>query len=209
MAELLGVSPAQVTRWRRGQGIDEVNAERVDLLDLVMANLLRLYPMAAAQRWLLGVNPGLHGHPLAGPYPPRADARGARCAGKRASRQLRVRLWRVLPWDPSAPAEAPGGALWVPRAFQGTGRHDAPDRYGRLYLAEDATSAVAEALAPFRGTGDLQPELLIRSGRQLALAELALASDAQLIDLDDPGVLDAEALRPSIVATGRRSVTQT
>lgn len=94
-------------------------------------------------------------------------------------------------------------------AFQGTGRHDAPDRYGRLYLAEDATSAVAEALAPFRGTGDLQPELLIRSGRQLALAELALANDAQLIDLDDPRVLDAEALRPSIVATGRRSVTQT
>jgi len=38
---------------------------------------------------------------------------------------------------------------------------------------------------------------------------LALASDAQLIDLDDPRVLDAEALRPSIVATGRRSVTQT
>lgn len=76
-------------------------------------------------------------------------------------------------------------------------------------LAEDATSAVAEALAPFRGTGDLQPELLIRSGRQLALAELALANDAQLIDLDDPRVLDAEALRPSIVATGRRSVMQT
>jgi DNA-binding transcriptional regulator YdaS (Cro superfamily) len=24
LAELLGVSPAQVTRWRRGQGIDDV-----------------------------------------------------------------------------------------------------------------------------------------------------------------------------------------
>ena len=44
LAELLGVSPAQVTRWRRGQGIDELNAERVDLLELVMSNLLRLYP---------------------------------------------------------------------------------------------------------------------------------------------------------------------
>lgn len=64
LAELLEVSPAQVTRWRRGQGIDEVNAERVDLLDLVMANLLRLYPMVAAQRWLLGVNPGLRGRPV-------------------------------------------------------------------------------------------------------------------------------------------------
>ena len=61
LAELLGVSPAQVTRWRRGQGIDDVNAGRVDLLELVMANLLRLYPTEAAERWLLGANPGLGG----------------------------------------------------------------------------------------------------------------------------------------------------
>lgn len=61
LAEMLGVSPAQVTRWRRGQGIDEVNAGRVDLLELVMANLLRLYAMEAAERWLLGANPGLGG----------------------------------------------------------------------------------------------------------------------------------------------------
>jgi len=119
-----------------------------------------------------------------------------------------VRLWRVLPWDPSAPASAPGHALWVPRQFQGSGRHDAPDRYGCLYLAEAAVSAVAEMLAPFRGTGDLHPALLIRSGRQLALAELELADDARLIDLDDPAVLVAESLRPSTVATGQRSVTQ-
>lgn len=59
LAELLDVSPAQVTRWRRGQGIDDVNAERVDLLELVMANLLRLYTMGAAERWLLGTNPSL------------------------------------------------------------------------------------------------------------------------------------------------------
>lgn len=67
---------------------------------------------------------------------------------------------------------------------------------------------MAEALAPFRGTGDLRPELLVRSGRQLALAESELDSGAALVDLDDPAVLAAEALRPSIVATGRRSVTQ-
>ena len=59
LAELLGVSPAQVTRWRRGQGIDELNAERVDLLELVMSNLLRLYPITAAERWLVGLNPSL------------------------------------------------------------------------------------------------------------------------------------------------------
>ena len=59
LAELLGVSPAQVTRWRRGGGIDELNAERVDLLELVMANLLRVYSVPAAERWLVGLNPSL------------------------------------------------------------------------------------------------------------------------------------------------------
>lgn len=119
-----------------------------------------------------------------------------------------MRLWRILPWDPLAATDAPGGALWVPRVFQGTGRHDAPDKYGCLYLAEDAVSAVAEALAPFRGTGDLRPELLVRSGRQLALAELELDARAVIVDLDDPAVLAAEDLRPSTVATGHRTVTQ-
>lgn len=119
-----------------------------------------------------------------------------------------MRLWRVLPWDPSAPIGSPGDALWVPREFQGTGRHDAPDHYGCLYLAEDPVSAVAQSLAPFRGTGDLVPELLVRSGRQLALAELELDPGAVLVDLDDPGVLATEGLRPSVVATGRRRVTQ-
>jgi uncharacterized protein (DUF2384 family) len=59
LAELLDVSPAQVTRWRRGQGIDEVNAQRVDLLELVMAQLLRIYSAEAAERWLVGLNPHL------------------------------------------------------------------------------------------------------------------------------------------------------
>jgi len=119
-----------------------------------------------------------------------------------------VILWRVLPWDPSAGPAAPGGALWFPRPFQGTARHDAPARYGCLYVTEEAVAAVAEALAPFRGTGDLHPELLTRMGRPLALAELELAPGAALLDLDDPAVLAAEGLRPSIVATRRRAVTQ-
>lgn len=59
LAELLGVSPAQVTRWRHGKGIDALNAERVDLLELVMSQLLRVYPAEAAERWLVGLNPHL------------------------------------------------------------------------------------------------------------------------------------------------------
>jgi hypothetical protein len=120
-----------------------------------------------------------------------------------------VNLWRVLPWDPSARPAAPGGALWFPRPFQGTGRHDDPARYGCLYVCESPVSAIAEALAPFRGTGDLSPQLLARMGRPLALAELELGGgSAALVDLDDPIVLTAESLRPSEVATSRRSVTQ-
>lgn len=71
LAELLDVSPAQVTRWRRGQGIDDVNAGRVDLLELVMAHLLRLYPMEAAERWLIGANPSLGERRPVDPHPPR------------------------------------------------------------------------------------------------------------------------------------------
>ncbi|WDT93136.1 DUF2384 domain-containing protein [Thermoleophilum album] len=59
LAELLGVNPAQVSRWLRGQGIDEVNAARVEVLELVMSQLLRLYPSDLALRWLEGVNPHL------------------------------------------------------------------------------------------------------------------------------------------------------
>ncbi|MBV9514452.1 MAG: DUF2384 domain-containing protein [Mycobacteriaceae bacterium] len=61
LAELLGVNAAQVTRWRRGEGIDDLNAARVDLLELVMAQLLRLYAAEAAEPWLVGMNPSLGG----------------------------------------------------------------------------------------------------------------------------------------------------
>ena len=108
-------------------------------------------------------------------------------------------LWRVLPWDPSARPAAPGGALWFPRPFQGTARHDSPPATAACTSPKTRSSAIAEALAPFRGTGDLQPEMLTRMGRPLALAELELAG-AELLDLDDPAVLPA-GLRPSAVAT--------
>jgi len=119
-----------------------------------------------------------------------------------------VILWRVLPWDPSAGPAGRGGALWFPRAFQGAGRHDDPEHYGCLYVAGDAVSAVAETLAPFRGSGALHAAMLVRAGRALALAELVLEGTAEVADLDDPGVLLAEGLRPSVVATRDRTTTQ-
>ena len=57
LADMLGVSRSQVTRWLRGAGIDPLNAERVDLLELVWSNLLRIYEREAALAWLFGVNP--------------------------------------------------------------------------------------------------------------------------------------------------------
>jgi transcriptional regulator with XRE-family HTH domain len=59
LADALGVSPSQVSRWRRGQGVDEDNAERLDLLELVMSFLLRMYEPATAEDWLFGRNPHL------------------------------------------------------------------------------------------------------------------------------------------------------
>jgi hypothetical protein len=57
LADLLGVSRSQVTRWLRGAGIDPLNAEKVDLLELVWSSVLRIYDRDAALAWLFGVNP--------------------------------------------------------------------------------------------------------------------------------------------------------
>lgn len=119
-----------------------------------------------------------------------------------------MKLWRALPLDRAAKLDEPGGALWFPRGQQGIGRHDNPDLYGCLYVSEEPVSAVAELLAPFRGTGAILPSMLIRFGLPLALASLELPDEATIVDLDDPLILSAEDLRPSQVATRRRSATQ-
>jgi RES domain len=119
-----------------------------------------------------------------------------------------VILWRLLPWQADARPTDPGGALWFPRELQGAGRHDNPDRYGCLYASEAPVSTVAEALAPFRGTGALLPAMLVRAGLPLALARLQLEDDSDLVDLDDPRVLARLRLRPSRVATNGRAITQ-
>jgi len=57
LADLLGVNRSQITRWLQGAGIDPLNAEKIDLLELVWANLLRTYARDAAMAWMFGVNP--------------------------------------------------------------------------------------------------------------------------------------------------------
>lgn len=119
-----------------------------------------------------------------------------------------MRLWRALPLDRSAKATEAGGPLWFPRLQQGGGRHDNPDLYGCLYVAEDPVPAVAELLAPFRGTGKLLPSMLVRYGKPLTLAAIELEDGVTVVDLDDPSTLIATDLRPSQVATRKRTVTQ-
>ena len=116
-------------------------------------------------------------------------------------------LYRCFAWQASGRPDAPDGALWFPRPFQGDGRHDNPDTYGCLYLSDRAVSCIVEQIAAFRGQR-LIASLLRRRGLPLALARLDLDDDQPLIDLDDPGVLKRERLRPSQVATRRREITQ-
>src|SRR5262249_13218418 len=125
----------------------------------------------------------------------------------RARRRVRVILYRCFAWDRRATAAASGGALWIPRDFQGDGRHDNPDRYGCLYLSSDTGAAIVEQLARFRGNV-LGPGMLRRRGLPLALATLELDERTHLVDLDDPRVLSARDLRPSQVATRQRTLTQ-
>ena len=68
--------------------------------------------------------------------------------------------------------------------------------------------AAAELLARFRGVRELEPRHLRRFGRPLALALLRLSAGTELVDLDDPKVLQRRGLRPSQVATRTRAVTQ-
>jgi hypothetical protein len=118
-----------------------------------------------------------------------------------------VILHRCFAWNERAGEAAADGPLWFPRPYQGEGRHDHPDVYGCLYLSETPLSTLVEQLARFRGQR-LLPSLLRRRGLPLALADLELDAGAELVDLDDPAVLERERLRPSVVATRDRHTTQ-
>jgi hypothetical protein len=116
-------------------------------------------------------------------------------------------LHRCFAWNERARADQPDSPLWFPRVFQGDGRHDNPETYGCLYLTDREASAVIEQLARFRGQRLIEA-MLVRRTLPLALAEIDLADDADVVDLDDPAVLRRRRLRPSLVATRDRTVTQ-
>jgi hypothetical protein len=116
-------------------------------------------------------------------------------------------LHRCFAWNERARPDQPDSPLWFPRVFQGDGRHDNPDVYGCLYLTDREASGVIEQLARFRGQRLIE-SMLVRRGLPLGLAAIELPDDAELIDLDDPVVLRRRRLRPSVVATRDRAITQ-
>ena len=117
-------------------------------------------------------------------------------------------LYRLFPWDHAADASSLGGALFNPRAQQGSGRHDNPDLYGALYVARVEVSAVAEWLAGFRGQTLVPDDFTRTDGRRWALVGLDDAALRGMVDLDDPVELASRRMRPSMVATRTRSSTQ-
>ena len=61
IADVLGVSPSQVSRWRRGQRPDRENADRLAGLALVVEMLLRWLDPDIVEEWLAGANAHLDG----------------------------------------------------------------------------------------------------------------------------------------------------
>ncbi len=61
IADVLGVSGSQVSRWRRGQRPDRANADRLAGLALVVEMLLRWLDGDIVEEWLTGANAHLDG----------------------------------------------------------------------------------------------------------------------------------------------------
>jgi hypothetical protein len=116
-------------------------------------------------------------------------------------------LYRRFPMIPGAAPDEPGGPLYVPRFDQGEGRHDNPDVYGALYLSRHPASPVAELLKDLR-LGRFDPGLLHHEGHDYGLVPLDESKLEGILDLDEPRTLSERQLRPSMVATGRRTLTQ-
>ena len=119
-----------------------------------------------------------------------------------------MQLSRVFDWDGTSLGRAPGGPLFVARTRQGSGRHDAPERYGAWYCSRTAVSAVAECLQYLRGHAVTDADFRRVGGAAKAIVGLRLEEGLTIVDLDDPSQLVTRRIRPSQVATLRRPVTQ-
>lgn len=119
-----------------------------------------------------------------------------------------MELFRVFDWDGASLGRAEGGPLFIARARQGSGRHDAPAKYGAWYCSRSAVSAVAEGIQYLRGHALADADFHRAGGIVKAVVGLRFDDGLEIVDLDDPSQLVTRRIRPSQVATLRRSVTQ-
>jgi RES domain-containing protein len=117
-------------------------------------------------------------------------------------------LYRVFPRLENVGHLDEGGPLFVARSHQGTGRHDNPAAFGALYATAVPESAIAELLRGFIGRTVTNLHFQRPDGRRYALASIDESALGPLVDLDDPNELVRLRLKPSQVATRKRSATQ-
>jgi len=114
-----------------------------------------------------------------------------------------MRLYRVFPFEPSAPLMDPGGALFAPRSA--AGRIANLDLYSELYFSSTTAAALSEA---FGRLDTWTASMLVRDGRPYALAEFQLSDNTRICNLDNAARLLSYDLMPSDVVASDRSVTQ-
>lgn len=120
-----------------------------------------------------------------------------------------MEFWRVLNYNAAAADPSSNGHplyIW-PR--QGAGRVDDPDHdYLILYVGDSAEGAIAEAFGSYSAWRPeiLDPPPAAPAGTVKALVRYE--GDPAILDLDDPGVLQDWALRPSSVVSRDRASTQ-
>jgi hypothetical protein len=99
-----------------------------------------------------------------------------------------------------------GGPFYIPRDYQGGGRHDLGDE-GILYCSLAPLSAVVEALKPFRNQSLGPADLAKRDGAKLALAQFRCPGE-NLADLRKLTKLSELKISPANLASSDRQVTQ-
>ncbi len=99
-----------------------------------------------------------------------------------------------------------GGPFYVPREFQGQGRHDITAD-GVLYASADAVSSVAENLKRFINLKLKPDHFALKGDYKLALAEFTL-NNAALLDLRDAREMVRIKTGPVSIATNDRKITQ-
>ncbi len=99
-----------------------------------------------------------------------------------------------------------GGALFLPREYQGGGRHDISED-GILYASVEPVAAVCENLKRFRNLEIDDRDLARPDGLRMALVKLGLDT-RRLIDLRAAQTLVKLKLAPAEIATSERRTTQ-